>query len=209
MNNMKKLIFSIPISFLIALPVVILAQNQPPCSGSVSITDPSQGQANVLVVVSNSAQASFTATGPVTYHGSGYYWVYKGIPSGTYTITWNDVSGCSAPRTETKSTDGKGSVTFAGNYEGVGTYEPIPPAVQTYTNTNPQQPAPESTAKPKEIQSQKIPTQLNKKEVKMPASVSSKPSFVARIWNPFRLFFKNVFGRKSSDKKDIKVNADS
>ena len=187
----------------------VLAQSQPPCSGSVSITDPSQGQANVLAVVSNSAQASFTATGPVTYHGSGYYWVYKGIPSGAYTIVWNDVSGCSAPKKETKNTDAKGSVAFAGNYEGLGTYEPAPPPIQTYTDTNLQQPASESIPKPKEIQSQKISTQLNKKEVKMPADVSSKPSFLSRIWSPFKLFFISIFGKKDSSKKDIKVNTNS
>lgn len=128
---MKKHVFYYYYFLLLpfALPSVIFAQVQPPCSGSVNITDTSQAQPSVLVVVSNSAQASFTINGPTMYHGSGYYWVQQGIPSGTYTITWNAVAGCGTPPSETKTTDAKGSAAFAGNYKdlsapvGYGTIE--------------------------------------------------------------------------------------
>ena len=72
--------------FLFA-PIAVFAQTQSPCSGSVSITDASQGQPGVLAVISNSGQATFTVTGPAaTYHGSGYYWAQQGILAGAYTL---------------------------------------------------------------------------------------------------------------------------
>lgn len=103
------------LSFII--PSFVFAQSQSLCYGSVAITDTSQAEPNVLVIVSNSSQASFTVNGPKTYSGSGYYWAQQGISPGTYTITWIAVSGCKTPPSETKTTDSRGSLAFAGNYK--------------------------------------------------------------------------------------------
>lgn len=108
---------SLLLSAFVIVPFSVFAQSQPPCSGSVSITDATQAQPGVLAVVSNSSQASFTVTGPATYHGSGYYWVQQGISAGTYTVTWSDVAGCGTPSLETKTTNSQGSIAFAGNYQ--------------------------------------------------------------------------------------------
>lgn len=117
-NNMRTLSFCLSSFILLSLAsFVALAQSQSPCSGSASIIDTTQAQPGVLAVVSNSDQATFTVTGPATYHGSGYYWVQQGVPAGTYTITWGTVAGCGTPQTETKSTDAAGSVAFSGNYK--------------------------------------------------------------------------------------------
>jgi len=125
---------------LLIAPFFVFAQSQPPCSGSATITDATQAQPGVLAVVSNSAQASFTITGPATYQGSGYYWVQQGIPAGTYTITWNSVSGCGTPSAETKTTNTRGSVAFAGNYQTTSdttTYTPLPTGGPTPTPSSP------------------------------------------------------------------------
>src|SRR3989344_3382345 len=102
----------------------VFAQSQSPCSGSASITDTSQAQPGIALVVSNSAQAGFTITGPANYQGSGYAWAQRGISAGTYTITWNAVSGCGTPSSETKTTDARGSIAFAGNYINMSTPAP-------------------------------------------------------------------------------------
>jgi len=73
-------------------------------------------------------------TGPATYHGNGYYWVQQGIPVGTYTITWNGVSECGTPASETKSTNTQGSVAFTGNYQSISN-APTPTPVPTPTPT--------------------------------------------------------------------------
>lgn len=101
---------------LLVLPVVLFAQTQSPCAGTVSITDVSQAQPGVLLAVANTMQAGFTISGPANYSGSGAAWAQQNIPAGTYTITWNPVAGCASPPSETKTTDAKGSVIFAGNY---------------------------------------------------------------------------------------------
>src|SRR3989344_7544991 len=102
----------------------VFAQSQSPCSGSASITDTSQAQPGIALVVSNSAQAGFTITGPANYQGSGYAWAQQGIPAGTYTVTWGTVSGCGTPLPETKTTDALGSIAFAGNYINMSTPAP-------------------------------------------------------------------------------------
>ncbi|OGM99688.1 MAG: hypothetical protein A3B91_01450 [Candidatus Yanofskybacteria bacterium RIFCSPHIGHO2_02_FULL_41_29] len=109
----------------------IFAQSQSPCSSSVSITDISQAQPGTIFVLSNSAQANFTITNPVTqeliYKGSGYggyAWSREGVTAGAYTITWGAVSGCGTPPSETKTTDSRGSIAFAGNYQNISTPAP-------------------------------------------------------------------------------------
>ena len=91
---------------------VSFAQSQSSCSGSVNITDTSQSQPGVLLVVANSLQASFTITGPKTYSGSGGLLAEQNIPPGTYAVTWGSVAGCGTPPPETKTTDAKHSIIF-------------------------------------------------------------------------------------------------
>lgn len=118
----NKTIFVVSFIFAISCIVAdnfVFAQSQSPCSGSANITDTSQAQPGVLLVITNSAQAAFTITGPATYQGSGFVWAQQNIPTGTYTITWKPVLGCTIPSPETKATDSKGSIAFAGNYKEV------------------------------------------------------------------------------------------
>ncbi|KKT81779.1 MAG: hypothetical protein UW79_C0015G0018 [Candidatus Yanofskybacteria bacterium GW2011_GWA2_44_9] len=117
----------------------VSAQSQSPCSSSVSITDTSQAQPGIIFVVSNSAQAFFTITNSATseliYKGDSYAWSREGVTAGTYTITWSAIPGCTTPPPETKSTDSRGSIAFAGNYLNIST--PAPATTGTiYIRTN-------------------------------------------------------------------------
>ena len=116
---MKRLLIALLLSFIIYHlgSNFVFAQSQSPCSGSASITDTSQAQPGVALVVSNSAQAGFTITGPASYQGSGYAWAQQSISAGTYTITWSPVPGCGTTSPETKTTDTRGSIAFVGNYQ--------------------------------------------------------------------------------------------
>lgn len=115
-----KILIKLVLFLLAIISFSVSAQSQSPCSSSASITDTSQAQPGVMLVISNSAQATFTVSGPATYQGSGFVWAQQNIPVGTYTITWKPVSGCASPSSEIKTTDSKGSVAFAGNYISSG-----------------------------------------------------------------------------------------
>ena len=164
----KKIFYVLFLLIFIFIPLAASAQNQSPCTGSVHLTDTSQAEPDVLVVVSNSAQASFTLTGPGTYHGSGYYWAQKGIPIGTYTITWNGISGCTTPASEIKATDSHGSVAFAGNYQIIGSFLTQPTEKVTQNKEQ------ISTTSP------------------VPTIVQSQGVFL-RIFSSFTSFLKNLF----------------
>lgn len=127
-----------------------------------------------MIVVSNSAQASFNISGPARYSGSGYYWVKQGIPSGTYTVTWNAVASCGVPSSETKSTGPNGSVAFAGNYKYLDT--PVSygtTTIKTNLNTPADVQYPTTESKP---QTSIAPTTS-------PSSNTVKPQgFFARLW---------------------------
>ena len=111
------LVFSLfSISFFLPRTSVF-AQTQSPCSGTVSITDTSQVEQGTMFVIANSSQAKFTITGPANYQANSPAWFQQNIPAGTYTITWGPVTGCAIPPSEIKSTDARGSVSFAGNYK--------------------------------------------------------------------------------------------
>src|SRR3989344_576529 len=130
----NKFIFVVSLIFAVSglgAANFVFAQSQSPCSGSASIIDTSQAQPGIIFVISNSAQASFTITNPATqelvYKGSGYggyAWSREGVTAGTYTITWGAVSGCGTPPSETKTTDTRGSIAFAGNYQNISTPAP-------------------------------------------------------------------------------------
>lgn len=102
---------------LFAWPAILFAQTQSSCAGTVSITDVSRADPAVILVIANSSQANYNITGPSTYHGSGWNFVHQNVPPGTYTITWGAVAGCETPSPETKTTDARGSIAFAGNYK--------------------------------------------------------------------------------------------
>lgn len=143
-----KILIKLVLFLLALVSFSVSAQSQSPCSGSASITDTSQAQPGILLVVSNSGQATFTITGPITYQGSGFVWAQQNIPAGTYTITWKQVFGCASPSSETKTTDSKGSVAFAGSYiSSSGSVLPSPTPLPTvYTTILPPTPLP--TLKP-------------------------------------------------------------
>lgn len=108
--------FFVPI--LLTWPIILFAQiPQSPCAATVSITDTSKADPAVILVIANAPQASYTITGPATYTGSGWTFIHQNILPGTYTITWNSVAGCQTPPPETKTTDVRGSIGFAGNYK--------------------------------------------------------------------------------------------
>ena len=134
----NKLIFIVGLIFTVSgigAANFVFAQSQSLCSGSASITDTSQAQPATMLAISNSAQATFTIIGPATYQGSGFAWAQQGIPAGTYTVTWGAVAGCGTPPQETKTTDARGSVAFAGNYINIST--PAPATTGTiYIRTN-------------------------------------------------------------------------
>lgn len=77
-----------------------------------------------MAVITNSPQADYTITGLATYHGSGWNFIQQNISLGTYTITWSPVAGCGTPPPETKTTDSRGSIIFAGNYKDFSTLAP-------------------------------------------------------------------------------------
>lgn len=140
MHRFSKLVIKILLVFSLLLigagPLDSLAQSA--CSGNTSTHETFQTQLGILLVNSNSTQASFTVTGPAIYQGTGYSWVEQAIPAGTYTITWNSVPGCLTPSPETKTTNANGSVAFAGNYQSTSnttTPTPAPTASATPTPT--------------------------------------------------------------------------
>ncbi len=205
---MNRKISALPIFLLvfIAAPLASLAQDQPPCSGSVSITDPTQAHPGVLAVVSNSAEAAFTVTGPVTYHGSGYYWVQQGIPPGTYAITWSAVASCSTPSSETKATDSRGSVAFAGNYQtadNATTNPSNPPPAGGPSPTQSTEPTPPLPPTPAQRPAQNSRPAITPQTPTAPPATTSpkitKPEgFFSRFFSSIASFFKIYSAKKTT-----------
>lgn len=77
-------------------------------------------QTGSIIVSTNLDQATFTITGPQTYGGSGKSWSVSDAPTGTYTITYGDISGYITPSSETKTLSASGSITFSGTYNPSG-----------------------------------------------------------------------------------------
>jgi len=74
-----------------------------------------------LQVTCNIEEASFSIEGPegATYEGSGKSWNKSEMPDGTYTITYNQVTGYRTPSSETKELSGADTITFEGIYESL------------------------------------------------------------------------------------------
>jgi hypothetical protein len=70
----------------------------------------------IQVVPSITTGASWTITGPTTLSGSGYVVTYSTLPSGSYTITWNDVAGYTKPATQTLTLVAPSTIYFYGTY---------------------------------------------------------------------------------------------
>ncbi len=79
---------------------------------SVSWTDPTFGTINV----SSNISSSWTITGPATITGSGTSQSSPSKPTGTYTITWNDVAGYTKPTSQSLTLVSGGTITFNGVY---------------------------------------------------------------------------------------------
>ena len=84
-----------------------------PRSVTASFATPTTGTINVA---NNVAGATFTITGAAAYSGGGAWWWRAGSPPGSYTITYNAVTGYTAPAAQTLSLTAGGAITFTGTY---------------------------------------------------------------------------------------------
>jgi hypothetical protein len=67
-------------------------------------------------VVTDLPTASFIVNGPSEFRGSGTFWIRKGAPPGTYTVTFNPVAGFSTPPVQSKDLAAQGQIVFVGKY---------------------------------------------------------------------------------------------
>jgi len=68
-----------------------------------------------IYVNANNPSATFNLTGPTSYSGS-VSWSTSSAPTGSYTCTWNSISGYSTPPSENKTLSSGGSISFYGIY---------------------------------------------------------------------------------------------
>jgi uncharacterized protein (TIGR03437 family) len=92
-----------------------------PISGSITFTATYVSTGGSVSVATNLAGASFILMGAASYGGSGTSWSQSTAPAGTYTVTYNSVSGYTTPASETKTLTNGGSITFTGNYTQIAT----------------------------------------------------------------------------------------
>ncbi len=85
-------------------------------SGTISFTGDYKLSTGTIEVKTNLVRATFLISGPVSYRGSGKNWRRVGAPSGSYTITYGDVSGFATPAGETKTLNPGGTISFNGEY---------------------------------------------------------------------------------------------
>lgn len=71
---------------------------------------------NAVSVMTDLPSASFSVSGPADYRGSGTFWVRKGAPPGTYTVTFNPAAGFATPPPQSKELAPKGQIVFLGKY---------------------------------------------------------------------------------------------
>ncbi len=71
---------------------------------------------NSVSVVTDLPAASFIIEGASQYRGSGTFWVRKGAPPGSYTVTFNPVAGYATPPVQSKELVAKGQIVFVGKY---------------------------------------------------------------------------------------------
>ncbi|RLG68122.1 MAG: hypothetical protein DRO11_09400, partial [Methanobacteriota archaeon] len=96
---------------------------------SVAGAAPSE-EYGMIMVTTNLDTASFTIQGPETYSGSGKSWGKTNVPTGTYTIIFNPVSGYETPEPQTKQVKKDLITTFHGEY----TQEQLTGAILVITN---------------------------------------------------------------------------
>ncbi len=89
--------------------------------GTASFTGTYIQQTGTLSVTTNNASATFTITGPATYTGSGTSWTRPNSPIGTYSITFNPISGYTTPTDTPKTLTNGGTASFSGTYTPVVT----------------------------------------------------------------------------------------
>ena len=70
-----------------------------------------------IEVRTNLELAKYTISGPVNYQGAGFSWVQADVPTGEYTIAYEDVPDYDTPAPETKVMLSNGSVIFRGEYK--------------------------------------------------------------------------------------------
>lgn len=89
--------------------------NGSPATISVALTVLYGG---AIQVTCNIEEASFSIEGSdgTKYEGSGENWTADEIPDGTYTITYNQVTGYKTPLSETKELTNAETISFEGNY---------------------------------------------------------------------------------------------
>lgn len=73
------------------------------------------------ISVSSNISTSWTITGPATITGSGASQSSPSWPTGTYTITWGNVSGYATPATQSLTLTSGGTISFNGIYAAVPT----------------------------------------------------------------------------------------
>ncbi len=78
-----------------------------------------KGCDSYIIINTNHKEASFLLLGPETYYGNGTHWEMLGVPDGSYTIIFNDVSDtCYIPPSTVTKTAIEGSPLFLNeNYE--------------------------------------------------------------------------------------------
>jgi hypothetical protein len=70
-------------------------------------------------VTTNIDAASFSITGPVTYSGTGKTYTANNVPSGTYTIEFDDVQGFLTPDSYSLDMASGGTISFNGDYTDI------------------------------------------------------------------------------------------
>jgi len=80
-----------------------------------------------IEVRTNLSSAVFDLSGPANYVGGRKFWTETEAIAGEYTITYGYVSGYKEPPPETKTLTPGGTISFTGEYRGIG-------AIEVYTN---------------------------------------------------------------------------
>ncbi len=90
--------------------------------GTIAFTGTFNLSVGTITVTTNNSAATFNITGPANYTGSGTSWSQADAPIGTYTITYDPISGYDTPQSDTQTLVSKGTIAFSGTYNlSVGT----------------------------------------------------------------------------------------
>jgi len=91
-----------------------------PLSSEYALPAPSTDVGTISVTTDN-ANATFTLTGPAAYDGSGLSWTKTSVPVGSYTITYDSVSGFITPDPETLVLTADATIEFTASYVSMST----------------------------------------------------------------------------------------